>query len=42
MAYMENPAHMKTVIFGNQQQQKINVQASEHNYWHFKETDFDS
>lgn len=42
MAFMDNPAHMKTVIYGNNQQQKVNVQASEHNYWHFRETDFDS
>ena len=41
MNFMDNPAHLRTVVYGNCQQYKTNVQATEHNYWHFRETDFD-
>ena len=40
----QNPgAHAHVYIsFGDQQQYKLNAQASENNYWHYRETDFDN
>ena len=36
-----NPSHSQTIQFGDQQQYKLNAQASENNYWHYREMDFD-